>query len=79
MMQTTMSQMATQQLQQILPSIHLRDEDIHQYIVRCTTENNESLSSESSFESAVDVTDDLSQETNHVCINIWLQFSHVLC
>jgi hypothetical protein len=69
-MQNTMSTMAAQQLQQILPTIRLRDADIIQYVVRHNTENIQSASSDSSFESACDTADDESLGTQRMATEV---------
>ena len=63
-MLSTVSLMVAQQLQQIVPTIRLREADIYQYIVREGAKQLESHSSDSSFESACDTADETSQEAN---------------
>jgi len=73
-MLSTVSVMVSQQLQQIVPTIRLRDADIFHYIMRQSAAV-ESLSSDSSFESACDTADETSQEVNPPISQVCARYS----
>ena len=65
-MQNTMLEMCGHQLRQIVPQIQITVDDIQQYVVVRSSED-VAMSSDSSFESAVDSAEDTTQDVSRYC------------